>query len=180
MIAQPAHKFCGFAVAITVLGMAGGCSSQPSHERSQPSVTRPVSAPQTHPVEVGERAARVALQQVGTPYRSGGNTGTGFDCSGLVQFSYSRAGKAIPRTTGQQWSTTRPVSRGELQKGDLLFFNIAGKMSHVGLYIGGQNSCMHRPAAERLRLNHWRHRFTRALLSVQVARSNLARRFPRL
>ncbi len=81
-------------------------------------------------------AAQIALQQVGVPYRYGGQTPTGFDCSGLVYYSYGRAGKAVPRTTAQLWSGTTPVASADMQVGDVLFFSIAGKMSHVGLYLG--------------------------------------------
>jgi cell wall-associated NlpC family hydrolase len=95
---------------------------------------------------MGARAAAVALQQVGVPYRYGGSTTRGFDCSGLVQYSYGRAGKNVPRTTTQLWSATSTVRRADLQVGDLLFFNIEGKMSHVGMYIGGQQF-VHAPSS---------------------------------
>ena len=98
-------------------------------------------------VEVME-AARIALDQVGTPYRYGGSAPTGFDCSGLVHYSYGRAGKALPRTTGQLWNSTRPVGRSELRHGDLVFFNVDGKMSHVGLYVGDQKF-VHAPSSGR-------------------------------
>ena len=81
-------------------------------------------------------AAQIAQQQVGAPYRYGGQTPTGFDCSGLVYYSYGRAGKAVPRTTAQLWSGTTPVASADMQVGDVLIFSIAGKMSHVGLYLG--------------------------------------------
>ena len=97
---------------------------------------------------VGEIAAAVALNQVGVPYRYGGSSPTGFDCSGLVQYSYSRAGKRIPRTTGQLWSSTIAVAGNELRIGDVLFFNIDGKMSHVGLYLGGRRF-VHAPSSGR-------------------------------
>jgi len=95
---------------------------------------------------MGAKAAAVALQQVGVPYLYGGSTTRGFDCSGLVQYSYSRAGKRVPRTTGQLWSATSIVRREDLEVGDLLFFNIEGKMSHVGMYIGNQ-SFVHAPSS---------------------------------
>ena len=101
-----------------------------------------------HSTSIGERAAAVALQQVGVPYRYGGSTTSGFDCSGLVQYSYRRAGKTVPRTTGQLWSSTSTVNRNELQAGDLLFFSIDGKMSHVGMYLGGQRF-VHAPSTGR-------------------------------
>ena len=70
------------------------------------------------------------------PYRYGGSTTNGFDCSGLVHYSYSQAGKAVPRTTAQLWSGTTPVASPDMHAGDVLFFSIEGKMSHVGLYLG--------------------------------------------
>ncbi len=85
---------------------------------------------------IGQEAAQIALQQVGVPYRYGGQTPSGFDCSGLVHFAYDRAGKAVPRTTAQLWAGTKTVARGNMRAGDLVFFSIDGKMSHVGLYLG--------------------------------------------
>ena len=95
---------------------------------------------------LGERAASIALQQVGVPYRYGGTSPTGFDCSGLVHYSYSRAGGSVPRTTGQLWDTTARVERADLRPGDLIFFSINGKMQHVGMYIGG-NEFVHAPSS---------------------------------
>lgn len=98
---------------------------------------------------VGERAAAEALSQVGVPYRYGGTTpGRGFDCSGLVQYSYARAGKSVPRTTRQLWNATDNVRRSELEPGDLLFFEIDGKMQHVGMYVG-DGQFVHAPSSGR-------------------------------
>jgi cell wall-associated NlpC family hydrolase len=97
---------------------------------------------------VGQTAAAIALDQLGVPYRYGGNSPSGFDCSGLVQYSYSRAGKRMPRTTKQLWTSTQAIEQHELRVGDLLFFNIEGKMSHVGLYLG-QRRFVHAPASGR-------------------------------
>ncbi|MBT8099197.1 MAG: C40 family peptidase [Gammaproteobacteria bacterium] len=77
------------------------------------------------------------MRQLGVPYRYGGSNPNGFDCSGLVHYSYNKAGKSVPRTTGALWDDARPVAEANLRAGDLLFFRISGKMSHVGLYIGG-------------------------------------------
>jgi cell wall-associated NlpC family hydrolase len=90
----------------------------------------------------------VALDQVGAPYRYGGANPQGFDCSGLVQFSYSQAGVRVPRTTGQLWSASRTVGKDELLAGDLLFFSIDGKMSHVGMYVGDRRF-VHAPQSGR-------------------------------
>jgi cell wall-associated NlpC family hydrolase len=96
----------------------------------------------------GERAAVVAVRQVGVPYRYGGNSVKGFDCSGLVQFAYAGAGKRISRTTGDLWRQMEPVSDRDLEVGDVLFFNIEGKVSHVGLYLGS-GRFVHAPATGR-------------------------------
>lgn len=95
-----------------------------------------------------EQAAIVAARQVGVPYRYGGSTTDGFDCSGLVQFAYAGAGKRIPRTTAAQWRHLAPVAGSELKVGDLLFFRIDGRISHVGLYLG-QGRFVHAPSSGR-------------------------------
>ena len=84
-----------------------------------------------------QRAADYAQNMIGKPYRYGGNSPTGFDCSGLVQYSYSRAGLPIPRTTKSQRESSAAVGSESLRAGDLIFFDQEGrKSSHVGIYIG--------------------------------------------
>lgn len=75
----------------------------------------------------------VAMQFVGYPYVHGGNTPSGFDCSGFVQYVAGRQGISLPRTVTAQYAATQRVSRDNLQAGDLVFFN----RGHVGIYIGG-------------------------------------------
>ena len=87
-------------------------------------------------IPVGSRAAAVALQQVGVPYRWGGNTPQGFDCSGLVHYAYSRAGLDVPRTTREQRRAIHHIRIGAAEPGDLLFFRTRFKVSHVALYLG--------------------------------------------
>lgn len=134
MITQTARKILILALTITMLGAVSACGTQTAVERPDRSQN------------MGARAAAVALQQVGVPYLYGGSTTRGFDCSGLVQYSYGRAGKNVPRTTGQLWSATSTVRRADLQIGDLIFFSIEGKMSHVGMYIGDQQF-VHAPSS---------------------------------
>lgn len=80
-----------------------------------------------------------ASRMIGTPYRFGGNTTAGFDCSGLVQYAHAQAGIRVPRTTGRQWASAAPLDREHLLPGDLVFFALSGngKTSHVGIYEGG-------------------------------------------
>jgi cell wall-associated NlpC family hydrolase len=136
----------------------------------QPAVTsRPQTTDSTGQVSrsIGQQAASIAVGQVGVPYRYGGNSPTGFDCSGLVHYSYLRAGKAVPRTTSQLWSGTSAVDRDEIRAGDILFFRIEGKMSHVGMYLG-DNRFVHAPSSgksvsiETLSSDFYRSAFVRA------------------
>jgi len=166
MIAQPGHTIRLFSLAITVLALAA-CGSSPVVEPAAKQPSSSPASPRVERVTAGERAAAVALEQVGVPYRYGGSTPSGFDCSGLVQYSYTQAGVRVPRTTGQLWSAASPVGRGELRAGDLLFFSIAGKMSHVGLYLGG-GRFVHAPSSgkvvsvETLTSDYYRQAFIRA------------------
>jgi cell wall-associated NlpC family hydrolase len=75
----------------------------------------------------------VAMQYLGTPYVWGGSSPGGFDCSGLVMFVYSQVGVSLPHNAAAQFNYGVPVSRDQLEPGDLVFFDGLG---HVGIYIG--------------------------------------------
>ncbi|HFC6354836.1 TPA: C40 family peptidase [Neisseria lactamica] len=81
-----------------------------------------------------------AMGLLGIAYRYGGTSvATGFDCSGFMQHIFRRAmGINLPRTSAEQARMGSPVSRSELQPGDMVFFRTLGgsRISHVGLYIG--------------------------------------------
>jgi peptidoglycan endopeptidase LytE len=83
---------------------------------------------------LGERAVHVAEGYLGVPYRWGGESPSGFDCSGLVQYVFSRLGVMLPRTSYEQYNAGRHITRADLEPGDLVFFDGAG---HVGIYAGG-------------------------------------------
>jgi cell wall-associated NlpC family hydrolase len=84
----------------------------------------------------------IAMQYLGTPYRWGGSSpSTGFDCSGFVMYVFGQVGVSLPHSTYAIYGMGMPVSRGELQPGDLVFFNGLG---HMGIYIGG-NQMIHSP-----------------------------------
>jgi cell wall-associated NlpC family hydrolase len=82
---------------------------------------------------IGRRAAALAQRQLGRPYRWGGETPRGFDCSGLVQWVYDRLGVRLPRVSFDQYRAGPHPTRGHLRVGDLVFFN---HHVHVGIYIG--------------------------------------------
>jgi hypothetical protein len=82
---------------------------------------------------IGIRAAKVALSYLGTPYVWGAESPGAFDCSGLMQWAYSRVGVQIPRVTSQQIQAGTYVPRDRLAPGDLVFFDGG---HHVGMYLG--------------------------------------------
>ncbi|HEV8460841.1 MAG TPA: NlpC/P60 family protein [Gaiellaceae bacterium] len=88
-----------------------------------------IAPPPTHGGVVG-----VALSQLGTPYVWAGSAPGGFDCSGLVMWAYAQVGVSLPHSSYAQYGMGVPVSRDQLQPGDLVFFDGLG---HVGIYIGG-------------------------------------------
>ncbi len=90
------------------------------------------------PVPSGAAGAiEAAKSQIGVPYVWGGESpGSGFDCSGLTQWSYARAGISIPRTSGAQYAATTHISLADIAPGDLLFYGPGGS-DHVAMYVGG-------------------------------------------
>ncbi|WP_436319778.1 C40 family peptidase [Streptomyces syringium] len=85
-------------------------------------------------------ARLVALQTArasrGAPYRWGGSGPHAFDCSGLTQYAYRKAGKRLPRTAAAQFDRTRPIQSRFRRPGDLVFFRASRKVGHVGIYAG--------------------------------------------
>jgi cell wall-associated NlpC family hydrolase len=107
-----------------------------SHPSTRPSDAGSLSDP--HP-----EAVAVAKRYLGVRYVWGGATPAGFDCSGLMQYSYAQVGISIPRTARSQFASGQfiPPSRTDLlESGDLVFFGYGGdpnKIHHVGMYVGG-------------------------------------------
>ena len=81
-----------------------------------------------------------AAQFLGCKYVYGGNTPSGFDCSGYVKYVFKHFGVELTRTSASQYSTSVRIKKSELKIGDLVFFSqTAGssKVGHVGIYVGG-------------------------------------------
>lgn len=87
---------------------------------------------------VGEKAVGTAKDYIGTPYRAGGSTPAGFDCSGFTMYVYSKMGiKLTHRAQAQYNETSHKVAKSDLKAGDLVFFGSStGSISHVGIYVG--------------------------------------------
>ncbi len=82
-------------------------------------------------------ALAAARSAIGAPYRNGGTTTSGFDCSGLMVWAFERAGVDLPRTSFDQYELGGDVAKAAIQAGDLVFFSSAGAgASHVGIATG--------------------------------------------
>jgi cell wall-associated NlpC family hydrolase len=132
----------GFAIVALALTLAPATASTTAGVRgsvadslavtSHPDGRAPAGAPRY--LDPSERAARLALRMVGTPYRWGGESPGGFDCSGLIRWAYGRVGVDLPHNSNALYGIGRVVSPATLETGDVLFFTGLG---HVGLYLGG-------------------------------------------
>jgi peptidoglycan DL-endopeptidase CwlO len=136
--------FC--LVAVLVAGGAFPAEAVPGVGKSdgRPGVSE--NNPTPTPLSTGERAARFALDEVGVPYRWGGESPTsGFDCSGLVRWAYGQVGIDLPHSSYALYGEGRRVSSSNLEPGDILFFEGLG---HVGLYLG-RGRMVHAPQTGR-------------------------------
>jgi peptidoglycan DL-endopeptidase LytE len=79
---------------------------------------------------------KVAMGFMGAPYRLGGSSVTGIDCSGFVKKIYQFFNIDLPRTAFEQSHVGMRIARSELTEGDLIFFNTRKRVGHVGIYIG--------------------------------------------
>jgi cell wall-associated NlpC family hydrolase len=96
-----------------------------------------------------------AQAQLGIRYRWGGTSRSGFDCSGFTTYVFRQHGKSLPRTSAAQSQHGQSVSRGELKKGDLVFFRTRGgsRVSHVGIYMGNGQFIHASSGSGRVRVN---------------------------
>jgi len=149
-----------------VLLLLAGCASTPPAAPEREPVVRGETGTAAMLDPVRAQVVFTALQMVGVPYRFGGQAPDGFDCSGLVLYSYSNAGLAVPRTSREQFRATAPVRLHEIVPGDLVFFNTSEDASHVGIYVG-EGRFVHAPASnrtvrlERLDNRYYQQRFLR-------------------
>jgi peptidoglycan DL-endopeptidase CwlO len=118
--------------------VAAAAATAPANSSVQSSSTQPTATLPILPAAGGAAAALAAAQsQLGVPYAWGGESpGVGFDCSGLVQWSWRQAGVDLPRTAAAQYDAVAHIPLSDLQPGDLVFWGYGG-IDHVGMYVGG-------------------------------------------
>lgn len=95
---------------------------------------------------LADKVIWTAVTYKGTPYKYGGTTQQGMDCSGLVYTSFKKRNVFIPRTSYQMYNTGYPIKLREVKRGDLLFFKISksrNKVNHVGLVTSAKNGDIH-------------------------------------
>jgi cell wall-associated NlpC family hydrolase len=142
------------AIAILFLLLLTGCVSQ--HDAS------------VNPAKANE-VMFTAMQQVGKPYRYGGNSPTtGFDCSGLIDYVFNESiSMKLPRTVKEFKALPVPViDKKDLQSGDLIIFATGRgrKADHAGIYVG-QGRFVHAPSSggkvrlDKLNDDYWQHSF---------------------
>ena len=118
----------------------GGASNAPAPSSGGGSSSAPApSAPAPPPPPTSGGAAgaiQAAKTQLGRMYRYGGSSpSTGFDCSGLMMWSWAQVGVGLPRTSRAQFAATQRISMSQIQPGDLVFYG--SPVYHVGMYVGG-------------------------------------------
>jgi len=129
---------------VSMLIIFSGCSSTPekpasnshaSSEKNSPAKTYKRSTPLKY--STGHQIVSIAESLIGSPYKYGGASPKGFDCSGLVYYTHRQLDITVPRTTKQQVHHRPAKNLSLIKPGDILFFKIYGdRVSHVGIYAG--------------------------------------------
>src|SRR5213596_1133123 len=134
-LARAAHPDSATSRAAAVLGLPQLPAAQASMA-GVPTFLTPDILPPTD--TLGGQAVALAYRYLGIPYVWGGESPSGFDCSGLTMYVYGQLGLKLGHYTGFQYYAGLRVPRDQLQPGDLVFFraNSAGVPQHEGMYIG--------------------------------------------
>ncbi len=130
----------GAELALGIAFHLGG-ASPPARPAALPTEAAPPPQPQSPPASLADSVIATAVDAMGRPYEYGGTgeNGEGFDCSGLIQYSYGKHGISLPRRSTDQAKEGHKAERAlqKLKTGDLLTFsNRGGRVTHVGLYMG--------------------------------------------
>ena len=173
MASIPGHLSLALAVLLALAGCAS-TSGLPAPKPVQSEAPVPVQTQvRTQVPEVVQSPDHATtLWQVferyrGTPYRYGGTSAQGFDCSGFINAAYREGlGQQLPRTTAHMLRTGQAVDPEQIRPGDLIFFRIRGKEQHAGIYMG-DDQFIHASTSAGVTLsaltnNYWKNRFSQA------------------
>lgn len=117
-----------------------GCASNQQLQPANGTTWEPPQSTTAEASPVANSLWQVFERYEGTPYRYGGTSASGFDCSGFIATAFDEAlGRQLPRTTSQMLATGETVNPDQIRAGDLVFFRIKGKDQHAGIYMGGDN-----------------------------------------
>lgn len=128
-----------------------------------------------HPARVRQALLAQHERWAGTPYRLGGESERGIDCSALVQAVFSDTFHLeLPRTTDGQVNEGMAIERTELQAGDLVFFRPSRAYNHVGIYVG-DGVFLHASTSRGVRLSkldssYWRRHYWQARRPLEPTR----------
>ena len=161
------NSLCVHLSLMLITGVMLSCTAKPVSHRNHTEIQQ---TPKNNTVTVtgrnaGYLAASLAREQVGVPYRYGGTSPSGFDCSGLVQYVYGKLGVNLPRKSKEMAGVGQHVPVHALLPGDLVFFRInRNRVSHVGIYIGNDEFVHATKSGHPVRIDNmtdpwWRERF---------------------
>ena len=162
------RPFPGAALPPTVPVTVGVPAPEPAAAEPPSAVPVPPSSPAPAAGLASSPLITAALALRGTPYRNGGIDPRGFDCSGFVRYVFAQVGRQLPRDVQAQFKVGHPVERGDVQPGDLVFFETVSRgASHVGIALG-RDEFVHAPSSrgvvrtERYTVDYWAKRWVGA------------------
>jgi peptidoglycan DL-endopeptidase CwlO len=109
-------------------------SAAAARARNRTAVSR--SASRSY-ISRGAAVVSIASRYLGVPYMYGGASPRGFDCSGLTLYVFHQLGVQLPRSAAAQYAATRRIPRSQAVPGDLVFYFTGGRVTHTGIYLGG-------------------------------------------
>jgi len=132
------------------------CTHAPKYRKPSPDNSPP-------PDSQREKVVQVAQSYLGTPYRSGGETRQGMDCSGLVMTVYKTVGLKLPRTARDQSLRGEKITKSQMKPGDLVCFSNgrSAAVSHVGIYVGKDRFIHASTSARRVRIDSFENSYFR-------------------
>ncbi len=150
-----------FIVLLSVVFLAA-CSSSPRYAGKSVQKNKPISSVSvTSSSEVRQQLLRQFKHWKGAPYRYGGSSLSGVDCSAFVQNTYrAKFNKRIPRTTRTQIKIGKKVKKSQLRVGDIVFFKTGRNSLHNGIYMGG-GEFMHASSSKGVTLSSLNNRYWR-------------------